>query len=575
MSQDLLRCGNVNVLVYLLVILFGVASWVDINGLWVELPILVQNLPEGWDLPSYMAIIIQVANIAPLLYTLASWLWPRQNFETPVIYIIISLGAVSCLLLAMLWDVTSEIAGAQRSTALLILQFFLALVDCTSSVAFLPFMFTFRPQYMTAYFIGEGFSGLIPSVVALGQGAGSMKCVVYPMVEKTVALNSSLSEQGHSSMPNSSLININTSESSLLASWNDSTKSQASVNSTASILASSAFETTQATPYNVYPKFEEPRFSVRTFFLILMALMIVSDISFTLLKYWGYCKKEYTSKTLDVVEDVSESLMTEKDVGSLSNMNDNYRMSSVANNNGKTVNEIIHSLEKCTGETKTFIACSYEPLQNKEANNISDLLKKSKSSGDFDGGSSLTSDSEENPKGTKVPKAKFILFLVLTAWLNAVSNGVLPSIQSYSCLPYGIKPYHLSVTLAAIANPVACFAASFITVTSVHSTIVMTGIGSALTGYIVYTAAASPNPPLVGITAGTTVLVLCWVLVVFFLTYTKVCIATVFRKGGRGPRALLWVGAFTQIGSLAGALVTFLLVNVYKVFTQGNPCRQA
>ena len=66
--------------------------------------------------------------------------------------------------------------------------------------------------------------------------------------------------------------------------------------------------------------------------------------------------------------------------------------------------------------------------------------------------------------------------------------------------------------------------------------------------------------------------VLCWILVIFFLTYTKVCIATVFREGEHGRRDLLWVGAFTQMGSLGGALVTFVLVNVYKVFTQGNPC---
>jgi hypothetical protein len=40
--------------------LFGVASWVAINGLWVELPLLVQALPEGWSLPSYLSVIIQV-----------------------------------------------------------------------------------------------------------------------------------------------------------------------------------------------------------------------------------------------------------------------------------------------------------------------------------------------------------------------------------------------------------------------------------------------------------------------------------------------------------------------------------
>ena len=193
----------------------------------------------------------QMANVAPLLYTLASWKWPQQTFETPVIYIIITLGAVSCLLLSMLWDVTSEIAGAQRSTALLVLQFFLALVDCTSSVAFLPFMFMLKAQYMTAYFIGEGFSGLVPSLVALGQGAGSMKCVSV-MASSASDMNRSQTNQ---TLP---LYNENNSYPELLSSPH--------IPSPSPIVVPSSPDTTQATVLHIYPQFQEPRFSVSAFF---------------------------------------------------------------------------------------------------------------------------------------------------------------------------------------------------------------------------------------------------------------------------------------------------------------------
>ena len=47
-------------LVDLLAILFGISSWISINGLWVELPMLVSELPEQWALPSYLSIIVQV-----------------------------------------------------------------------------------------------------------------------------------------------------------------------------------------------------------------------------------------------------------------------------------------------------------------------------------------------------------------------------------------------------------------------------------------------------------------------------------------------------------------------------------
>jgi riboflavin transporter 2 len=50
-------------LVDMLSVMFGVGAWISINGLWVELPLLVQALPEGWSLPSFMSIIIQIANI--------------------------------------------------------------------------------------------------------------------------------------------------------------------------------------------------------------------------------------------------------------------------------------------------------------------------------------------------------------------------------------------------------------------------------------------------------------------------------------------------------------------------------
>ena len=40
------------------------------NGVWVELPLLVNQMPESWNLASQMSIVIQLANIGPLVVTL-------------------------------------------------------------------------------------------------------------------------------------------------------------------------------------------------------------------------------------------------------------------------------------------------------------------------------------------------------------------------------------------------------------------------------------------------------------------------------------------------------------------------
>lgn len=164
-------------LTHLLVCTFGMGSWVAINGLWVELPLLVAELPEGWYLPSYLTVIIQLANVGPLLVTLLHHFRPGCLSEVPVIFSVLGVGIVACILFAFLWNVTSWVLSGHHSVTFMVLTFFLSLVDCTSSVTFLPFMSQLPTHYLTTYFVGEGLSGLLPALVALAQGSGLTTCV--------------------------------------------------------------------------------------------------------------------------------------------------------------------------------------------------------------------------------------------------------------------------------------------------------------------------------------------------------------------------------------------------------------
>ncbi|GFU66951.1 uncharacterized protein TNCV_4296031 [Trichonephila clavipes] len=40
---------------------YGLGSWIAMTGLWVELPVLVQRLPEGWALASQLALFLQAS----------------------------------------------------------------------------------------------------------------------------------------------------------------------------------------------------------------------------------------------------------------------------------------------------------------------------------------------------------------------------------------------------------------------------------------------------------------------------------------------------------------------------------
>ncbi|XP_060627730.2 riboflavin transporter 2-like [Anolis sagrei] len=414
--------------VHLLSCLLGTGSWVAINGVWVELPLVVAVAPEGWLLPSYLTVIIQLANLGPLVFTLAHRF--IRLGEVRVIYGVLVLGCLSCLLLAFFWSSTSIVVGVPRSTALLALLFFLALVDCTSSVTFLPYMRRLRPAYLTTYFIGEGMSGLLPGLVALGQGVGTPQC------------------HGNGS------------------------------NSTGD--------------------YQAPHFSVQTFFLFLTTMMGLSLASFVLLNHLPAAKRERAKEKGYTKEDNTLGVKVNTD----------------------------HPMVQ--GSTRfCFGSRTYSGLQ-------------------------------------------LAYIFVLLAWVNALTNGVLPAVQSYSCLPYGHTAYHLSATLAALANPLACFLGRFLPSRSLMLLGVLSSAGSLVASYIMAMAVFSPCPPLVSSSLGVILIVVCWVLFVGLLSYVKLMIGIILRDEGHS--ALVWCGAVVQLGSMLGALAMFPLVSVYGLFQAGQPC---
>uniref|UniRef100_A0A671N8T5 Riboflavin transporter n=1 Tax=Sinocyclocheilus anshuiensis TaxID=1608454 RepID=A0A671N8T5_9TELE len=168
-----------SILTHVLAGLFGMGSWVTICGLWVELPLIVPQVPEGWYLPSYISIIVQLANIGPLFVTLMHRFHPGKLNETAVIYFIVGFGILASLFLAFFWSETVVVQGVERSVPLLLLIFFIPIVDCTSSVTFLPFMMQLKAEYLMTYYVGEGLSGLVPALVAMVQGVGVVEYANY------------------------------------------------------------------------------------------------------------------------------------------------------------------------------------------------------------------------------------------------------------------------------------------------------------------------------------------------------------------------------------------------------------
>ena len=157
---------------YGLIIVLNLCTWIDLNSVWIELPLIVNSAPEGWTLPSTLSLIISLANIFPVMVIVLRWALGKRFSEIPFIYIIIIVGVIACISIGLFWNQHTRIFGQDRSLALIVFVFALAILDCTSSLVFCDYMRRFKAKYLQAMFIGESLTGTIPTIIALAQGVG-------------------------------------------------------------------------------------------------------------------------------------------------------------------------------------------------------------------------------------------------------------------------------------------------------------------------------------------------------------------------------------------------------------------
>ncbi|XP_043735677.1 solute carrier family 52, riboflavin transporter, member 2 isoform X2 [Cervus elaphus] len=174
------------------------------------------------------------------------------------------------------------------------------------------------------------------------------------------------------------------------------------------------------------------------------------------------------------------------------------------------------------------------------------------------------------PVAPRLLSTHVAFLLGLLAVTNALTNGVLPAVQSYSCLPYGRLAYHLAVVLGSAANPLACFLAMGVLCRSLAGLGGLSLLGMFFGAYLMVLAVLSPCPPLVGTSAGVALVVVSWVLCLGVFSYVKVAASSLLHSGGQP--ALLAAGVAIQVGSLLGAVAMFPPTSIYQVFRSGKDC---
>lgn len=446
------RCGRL--IVHLLVILFGVSTWIGVNGIFIELPLLVGIAPEGWNLPAYIVIVTQSANIGPALYALLYKSKCQPN-ESSCILCLLCSQVLAMGLLMFFYDKTVAIGSERHSLILLVSVFFSALVGCFSSVLFMPYLRDFDDVYIVSYFVGEGLSGVLPSVVALIQGVG-----------ERAACNNTLT------------------------------------NATETISLNAP----------------DLKFPGQYYFLFLSLVLVLSLTAFIVLRYSRFVQvnKRLSNSNFLTQTKVDGRLRKESDV---------------------TVN--IYCIDNVDRRTSK--------KENEMANN-----------------SSLV-------KANSLLLFRKIYLYVLIGICCFFSNGFLPSIQSYSCLPYGHLAYQLSIVCAQFVNPLACFLTIWVMVSSVKIINYLALICLIAGCYVTCVALLSPTPPLQKSTVGVGLIILSWIILMGVISYLKLIIVSLLKKIS-SSKALFNIGVVMQTGSATGAIMSFVLINFTDYFKTYNSC---
>uniref|UniRef100_A0A8P0TSV4 Riboflavin transporter n=2 Tax=Canis lupus familiaris TaxID=9615 RepID=A0A8P0TSV4_CANLF len=366
---------------HLLVALFGMGSWAAINGIWVELPVVVKDLPEGWSLPSYLSVLVALGNLGLLLVTLWRRLAPGKSERVPI-QVVQALSVVGTALLAPLWHHVAPIAGQLHSVAFLTLASVLALACCASNVTFLPFLSHLPPPFLRSFFLGQGLSALLPCVLALLQGVGHLECLPA-------------SSNGTLWLPND------------------------------------------------FPE----RFPASTFFWVLTALLVTSAAAFQGLLL----------------------LLPSPPSASTAGLGSDLRVRTPG-------------------------------VEEEEEEEEASPLQESPNQ-------AAGAPPSPDPDAHRLLSVHSACLLGLLAITNALTNGVLPSVQSFSCLPYGRLAYHLAVVLGSAANPLACFLAMGVLCRSLAGLGGLSVLGMLFGSYLMALAILSPCPPLVGTSAGVVLVV--------------------------------------------------------------------
>ena len=449
--------------------LVGLSSWMTITALFSELSLMMRALPEKFNIFSDLALIIQLANIVPLIYTLCI---PKHlktsRFVANTGYLIISFSFLSMLLMAYHYEDTLPLFSQPRSIILFILTFAASTCDCMTSLIYWRWVSSYPSQYIAFLSAGEPSSGIVAAILIWTQQFG-------------IDLDS-----------------------------------------------------------------ETPRFSVRTYLLIIACILPVSFGAFKVLNV--SLRRGYFE--------------TERD----------WIVSKDDNTNDEGQKEGLYSISKTESQRNESTTI---PIVHMESEQLINRSSKSSFNSSF---------SELWKYGLR--KYQNVHWVLVIGLISAVQNGAVPSLSSFALIPFDDGAvYVYAVAISNLLKPsMAILTAYYPNLLITLQSIIGFCIGwTVCLIYILYVALQSPTPLGQYNAWCMSLIVVAFVLCNVLLTLSKTCVIMMVKKEFMSQSRLIhriqlktiWdrqiggvmerVGLGIQFGSFIGALTFFILMNVIPI----------
>ncbi len=161
-------------------------------------------------------------------------------------------------------------------------------------------------------------------------------------------------------------------------------------------------------------------------------------------------------------------------------------------------------------------------------------------------------------------------------WFNIINSGILygclPTLITYSLLPYGQKAFYYCSILFPVAYPLSAVYAIFRPTLSILWILIGSIFGCLICFFIIIIALQSPCPIWADTLHGGIIMIVAWFSSSFVLGYVRIASGNRIKLAWPDENGLFYFGLTVQLGIIFGVVPFYLIINVYGILQDRQPC---